>query len=243
MAIEFYNKDNKEPPVELTKSELFKLFNKAIDDGIIVSKDLYALEGRANKVSTSKSKKPRIKLEDSLMAYKYLLDNTCTVDEALCYSMEYSNLDEEALLAYVKLAKNNRVFNIKTNVVNSNKHSIQKDMIKCNLFNRKALNKCKTPNEQLTELLYQKEMYNRFKDLENANSNINQAMVNLTVDNIRKDRINKINKLISEIKAGEGTTDYLKEVAYILSQHGKTQKEISVIVNKDIRTVGRWLKN
>jgi hypothetical protein len=242
VAIDFSKKKREvAPSKELTRSELFNLINAAIDNGTIKSKDLYALESRANKSRFSTgTNKPRIKLEDSLLAYKYVLDNICTVDEALCYSMEYSTLDEEALIAYVKLAKNNKTYKIKTNVTNNDEYAVQKYMIKYKCLNRKALSKCKTPNEQLTELIYQKSQYERILKLQSDNSTLRKSVNDLTINKWDQEKRITFDKLVSEIKEKKGTINYIKELASILKSQGQTQEHIAKTIGKSLRTIKRW---
>jgi transcriptional regulator with AAA-type ATPase domain len=234
MAIKF----NKNLPNEVDRNDLLKVLNSSIDKGLLSSKDLYALGTRANSYRISKNK-TRIRLAESLVAYQYLLDNNCTVVESLCYALAYRNLPD--VESYVNSAKNLKIHRIKTNVAKSNKHPVQKAMAKYKTLNRKSLNKCKTPNEQLTELLYQKTYYNRIKELEAARD---KAIVDLSISNIQEDKIKDTTKLINTIDIEDNNSiEYKKAVASVLKTNNYTQKDIAKVVGKTQRTIQRWWKD
>lgn len=185
--------------------------------------------------------KPRMKTEMVFEAYRYLLENDCTVDEAFDMLVEITGESAE----FVQKSKNSRYLdkNGARKVVNwGNDLQKQQEMRKSKTFDPKAMKKTTTPNATLTKLRRDFSFHLRLLNLEKTVEELGIQDEHLKAEIAELKASNAIqDQEIGQLQERVGLSGYSdKEKAGILKQQGLTQKQIASNLGKSLSTIKRW---
>jgi hypothetical protein len=173
-----------------------------------------------------------IGLEVGLAAYQRMLEVGGTVDDVLMFAAEECEEDVDEVLG----AKHRKFFFGKRVVAELDDHPKQKQMVKNNTIDKKALKQSSTLSRQLNQLKVFKNIDDRLTRLESEVSELTQrAEVFEVTSHIQNKRLDVLDKL-----AGSGY-DKL-QTALELDALGYSHKQIASTVEKSISTIRRWIR-
>ena len=223
-------------------SEAQEVINNLItkcSDGDIPYNILQLATQQANKAAISHTTsqegyepKYYIGLEVALTAYQRMLEVGGTVDDVLIFAAEECKEDVETILG----AKHRKFYYSSEVVGEADEHPTQKAMVKARNIDRKALKQANTISKQLRQLGVFRDIHFRLVALESEVSDLNARVVTTEATNtIQNKRLNELDKAV-----GTGYSD--KHSVRDLNALGYSQKQIASIVNKNVSTIRRWLK-
>lgn len=210
-----------------------------LEEGRLTLQDMYGLSKEAKKIHTQEDypSKKYLHYEDAYNAYTHILDTGASPQEALAYVIEYFVHPDCTLEEYIDKIKNNTVWGIKNIVKEHDDHPKQKQMIKNGTLDRKSINKCRTPNEQLGNLHRSVQLDNKLQSLEEDNIQLKQDIKTLeasdTVKTSEIEELYKVNNL--ELMSP-------KDKASLLKSKGFNRSEISKYIGVSYATIKRWWK-
>lgn len=160
------------------------------------------------------------------VAYTHMLETNKGTEECLVHAATMYLKDIDSVLA----EKSRNIGSMSRSVTNDHDdHPIQKDMIKRDKFNKRAVINSKNVLQLLNTLSSFRRAYTELLALENDKRNLRTDLDNALID-------------IEHLKDTMDITELSpKDRALHLSDRGYTQKEIAEILDKNVRTIRRWL--
>lgn len=187
--------------------------------------------GRIHSRMSDVESKPTIPFHIALTAYTYMLENTCSPQEALEYSALAHGEDGEHLLGM----RHNPYYHAKRVVDATDDHSVTQGMKKAGVMcktTKRSLVQTKTLNSQLTSLNDLLRITDRQRKLEET---VMQ----------HEERINALESRTTateeDVKSILDRMDTLEKVIHLTQVEGWTRKEVAAYLGKSERTVYRML--
>lgn len=212
-----------------------------VASGEMELKDAYSLQnkimiaarqGYSNR-SDKESTLPNYELGS--LAYRYLLDNKCTAEEALKYSMEQQGKDEE-WLQEVK-HKSTYIKHSKQIVEEHEDHPVQKQMVENKVFDKAYMANTQRVNRLISKLAECKSINTRIETLEEISKlqqeQLERVRVESALNNVKMKYMEEVNML---------KTMKPKDAARELWKRGCSQKYVAELTGKGMRTIQRWWK-
>lgn len=185
---------------------------------------------------------PKINFEQACIAYKKVLTEDATPEDALVYLGEITSLTSE----FIKQAKNNiflespnRLKTSKRIVEHHQAEPVQKSMIKRGTMDKNHVENANTINQQLKRV-------HRSRKLDKTITNLEVKVEILEHSDIDKSlRVSSLESSVDTLKVALPQVKFLtdKEQASKLRDDGHTVSDIAKHLGKDVRTIYRWTNN
>lgn len=187
-----------------------------------------------HKVTTSDTYTPKeyFSYDMGLLAYRYILDNGGTAEEALIYAIEIFNKPEEWLAD----TKNRKYFYSKQVVEKNDDHPQQKLMTDNGTMDRSALKQSHSVNQLIRKLSKSKILSDQLENLKKADTEQQEKILHLEANTITMDT--SIDTLYEKLSIEPLSK---KDKALLLIKAGHTYKTIASVLGVSERSIKRWV--
>lgn len=215
--------------------------NRRIDEGEITMARLHSVFNDWRKTIAAKKQEDDdyipteyASFEFGMTAYRYILDNGGTHQEAMEYAREVHNMTTTLL----DEVKHNPYFHSKEVVMEHDSHPEQIAMLLDKTMDKAALKGSHTVNQQLKRLSTSKGIHDTLEGLKKTDAEQQVEIDYLKGQSVTQDADLRILREINNIPEQSP-----KDKAKLLKDAGISQKKIAEFLGKDTRTIRRWWKD